>query len=502
MIADIQIGSSTMNSYAGPSRHDYVANAVKSNKLTSSSGYAIDGSKQFPEEIQADLEDMQAFTSRLSKTTCSRCNAKLLQDFSTAKWYQTWDERQKQKKKPSICASQCNNCRAWTCLGCGKQPIMGKYFAEIRGYYIDWCCVKGRVFAIWALLSRYDNFELKMLPQPQSLRNTGGGPRGNTNQNSGTGYNSVQNNGLSYYDYQVMSGRVLDFTETDAKVDDITKTFFAMITRLLPLYAGESAPTGLANMIELSLFQERAAQLLRNDSIKDAQTHGSLYRYLLDFVMKIGTHKDTRFLVADSRYVKKKSPGLEHLSFGDSIGGTRDTPYGKRRATQLLEVDRAQKWMSSSLLDSMKNLAIQSDALLRTSRGVTSSFGDASGQEMLALAKHVSSLYKTLGTGVQKTKALASHLTWETFCEEHRVTYVGHNQILANLSTIKGMQSAARSLRESPRGRLKAITLQLADLHTSLPDGILIKAQEDRPDIMKCLIVGPDDTPYEGGLFE
>ena len=492
-----------MNSYAGPSRHDHVTNPVKPNKMSSSSGYAIDGSEQFPDEIQADLEEMQAFTSRLSKKTCCRCNAKLLQDFSTAKWYQTWDERQKQKKKPSICASQCNKCKAWTCLGCGKQPTTGKSFAEIRGYYMDWCCVKGRVFAIWALLSRYDDFELEMLPQPQPSRNTGSGPqRFHTNQSTGTGYNTVYDNGLSYYDYQVMNGRMLDFTETDAKVDDITKTFFAMITRLLPLYAGESAPTGLADMIELSLFQERAAQLLRNDSIKDAQTHGSLYRYLLDFVMKIGTHKDTKFLVTDSRYVKKKSPGLEHLSFGDSIGGTRNAPYGKRRAAQLLEVDRAQKSMSSSLLDSMKNLAIQSDALLKTSRGVTSSFGDASGQEMLALAKHVSSLYKTLGAGAQKANVPDKKVTWETYCSEHRVTYVGHDQILANLSTIKGMQSAARSLRESPRGRLKAITLQLAELHTSLPDGILIKAQEDRPDIMKCLIVGPDDTPYEGGLFE
>ena len=495
-----------MYGQAGPSRKNEVAYFANSN-IAASPSYVDDGSENFPEEIQEDLVEMQVFTSSLINTTCYRCNAKLLQNFSTEKWFTNWDDRQKQKKKPSICASQCSGCQTWTCLGCGRRPVMGKYCADVRGFYMDWCCTKGRVFAIWMLLCRYDAFELYKMSQTQSSKLASNGLRGNQPKlGTGTGYNSAYHSGLSSYDYQLMSGRVLEFTGTDAMVDNLNKNFFAMITRLLPLYPPDSAPPGLASMIELSLFQERAAQLLRNDSIKDAQTHGSLYRYLLDFVEAIGMHKDTKFLVTDSRYVKKMSPGLERLSFGDSGADTRTTPHGKGRATQLLKVDRAQKSMSSSLLDSMKNLAIQGDALLRTASGIKSSFSDVSGQEMLALAKHVSSLHKNLSTGSRndnvQSKPTSDSALWEKYCSEHRATYVGHNRILMTLSNVEGMQNEARLLRESPRGRLRAITIQLTELTTSLPNGIFIKAQEDRPDIMKCLIVGPDDTPYEGGLFE
>ena len=407
--------------------------------MASLKGDVVDGTEAFPQEIHDDLEEMQIFVTRLMKMRCYRCDRLLPQDFSTEKWFRSWDDRQKRNKKPSICASKCQ-CEAWTCIGCGKKPASGKYFADIRGYYVDWCCAKGRVFAIWMLLCRYDAFDLKMLPQGQPSNIFASDSQAvQPKRKTGIGYNSVRDNGYTSYDIKVINEGILNFTATDAMMDRVTKNFLAMITRLLPLYAQERAPPGLASMIELSLFQERAAQLLRNDSIKDAQTHGSLYCYLLDFVEKIGTHKDTKFLVTDSRYVKKKSPGLERLSFDGSSAMT--TLHGKSRMVQLLEVDRAQKSMSSSLLDSMKNLVIQSDALLRTVHGVSSSFSDASGQEKLALANHVSGLYKTLRKGSGKDKAQPKPTTvsamWEAYCSEHRVTYVGHDQILRNLSNAK-----------------------------------------------------------------
>jgi hypothetical protein len=38
---------------------------------------------------------------------------------------------------------------------------------------------------------------------------------------------------------------------------------------------------------------------------------------------------------------------------------------------------------------------------------------------------------------------------------------------------------------------MRALTMEIADMTTSLPDGIFLKVEEGRPDIMKCLIVGP-----------
>lgn len=51
------------------------------------------------------------------------------------------------------------------------------------------------------------------------------------------------------------------------------------------------------------------------------------------------------------------------------------------------------------------------------------------------------------------------------------------------------------------RNRSNAISKQLSALHTSLPEGIFVKIDETRSDVMKILMVGVQGTPYEGGLF-
>ena len=56
----------------------------------------------------------------------------------------------------------------------------------------------------------------------------------------------------------------------------------------------------------------------------------------------------------------------------------------------------------------------------------------------------------------------------------------------------------------SRRGNVGFVHLakELAVLSTSLPSGIFVRVDESRIDVIKCLIAGPPDTPYAGGLFE
>ena len=474
----------------------------------------------YPEEIRCDLEEIQAFTAKNMSITCYKCDTRLMQDISVSKWYKRWADAQKRHESTSICALPCPKCRAFTCVGCGRKPVMGKTTANVRDFTLDWCCEDGRLFAIWLLLCTYDETELALLPQadPQVKKPmTSVGKQPGQVLPTGTGYASITTSpsylygptgGTVHYDSQQHSDvRMLDFKRTDQKMDGMTKAIFDLITHLLPLQKGKAAPIGLSDMIELSLFQERAAQLLRNDSIQDIQSRASLYRSILRFVEKVGSHPDTRFLVIDGRYVKKRSPGLQYLSVDNNI---EDRGKGKNRAkgkgAHLLEVETSQKSMSSSLLDSMKNLNIQSDALLKTTRAVKSGFNDGSGQEMLDLARRVTNLYKEL-TGLAFSKDAGKHrgkpgskaAEWATYCAENRVAHVS-GEVMANMRA--DLQEYALRLRDSPRNRLKVLTVQVTDLHTSLPEGIFIKAEESRIDVLKCLIVGPDDTPYEGGLFE
>ena len=479
------------------------------------SGNRTTATELYPKYIQSDLDEVQDLTLQTMSTKCYKCGSKLMQDFSASQWFRQWHEAQKEGKQPSICALGCLNqkCGGITCLGCGKKAVRGQNTKQVGEYTLDWCCERGQLFAIWCLLCRYDEYELVLLSEmddksKQSQQDRGGyGPM----PSRGTRYTAgLQGEFGPYGGYSALphpANLRLEFKKTDSQMDNVTKIVFNLITRLLPLSKGKPAPKGLFEMIELSLFQERAAQLLRNDSIQDVQERGSLYRSLIAFVEKVGGHPDTRFLIVDARYVKKRSPGLMELSIGnlDSNNGSGNGKgKAKGRVIQSLEVDQSEESMSSSLLLSMKNLSIQSDALLKAGKAARSGFDDASGQELLDIAKRISNLYQMLTASQKdssnsKNRPVSKSAEWMAYHAKNRVTY-HTGQVMANLRS--DLQYYAQQIHDSPRGRLKALTLQMTDLHTSLPLGIFVKVAENRPDIMKCLIVGPDDTPYTGGLFE
>jgi ubiquitin-protein ligase len=50
--------------------------------------------------------------------------------------------------------------------------------------------------------------------------------------------------------------------------------------------------------------------------------------------------------------------------------------------------------------------------------------------------------------------------------------------------------------------RMMRIRKEIATLMSNLPEGIFLLVDENRCDLMRFMIVGPEDTPYENGLFE
>ena len=53
----------------------------------------------------------------------------------------------------------------------------------------------------------------------------------------------------------------------------------------------------------------------------------------------------------------------------------------------------------------------------------------------------------------------------------------------------------------APGALLKAVNRELRLLRSALPDGIYVKAYEDRLDLFSCMMRGPHGTPYDHGLF-
>jgi len=51
------------------------------------------------------------------------------------------------------------------------------------------------------------------------------------------------------------------------------------------------------------------------------------------------------------------------------------------------------------------------------------------------------------------------------------------------------------------RAFLARLTKEYRALSNSLPDSIIVRAYEDRSDLLRCLIIGPENTPYEDAPF-
>lgn len=57
-------------------------------------------------------------------------------------------------------------------------------------------------------------------------------------------------------------------------------------------------------------------------------------------------------------------------------------------------------------------------------------------------------------------------------------------------------------MKYSEPTRMRTLIREIASLTENLPDGIYVRYAESQPDVMKVLIIGPNDTPYEKGFFE
>eukprot|EP00475_Leptophrys_vorax_P042607 TRINITY_DN802_c0_g1_i1.p1 TRINITY_DN802_c0_g1~~TRINITY_DN802_c0_g1_i1.p1 ORF type:complete len:508 (-),score=130.34 TRINITY_DN802_c0_g1_i1:63-1586(-) len=66
---------------------------------------------------------------------------------------------------------------------------------------------------------------------------------------------------------------------------------------------------------------------------------------------------------------------------------------------------------------------------------------------------------------------------------------------------LKREGSNANGSQQDSKRKLQRLKKEMAILSNSLPDGIFVKVDEDRFDVMRVLIVGPEGTPYENGCF-
>ena len=445
----------------------------------------------YPQQITDDIENLQQYMQTFWETPCYKCNANIANKIDVkATIYQWFGDSSTADGRASLCVRRCEKCQAFTCLGCGEAPVKSEPH-KINDHHISWCCLDGRIVTLWMFLCRFDmtEMELRALSQ-QSTQSHHGQKSANTSSGvSGVGYAAPKQWLMMAGDTRARNQDmpVVKLKQENPEVETFFKWIMDIMAFALPDSRAKDIPPVLPAMLEPSLVIDKAAELLRNDSLDNIMERSEVYSPVLNLVKKIGAHRGLLRLVQDDRFPKTRSSGLQNISFSmDSNGATKTSQ-------ELIVLANGSK--DQSLAKRLENLAVQSELVL----GVHHSEAGLKG-----MCQQISSVYKSIKKEVPDS---AARLPKEQSSDFHKANSLTFNDvILADFLAPLRIESRQieRQLQYSwtVTSRNKRILSECANMRTSLDDGTFLIVGESRPDMMRALMVGREDTPYANGLFE
>ncbi|TKA72159.1 hypothetical protein B0A55_08364 [Friedmanniomyces simplex] len=276
--------------------------------------------------------------------------------------------------------------------------------------------------------------------------------------------------------------------------DLLTTQAMSALSLLLPSFDGREAtafdfepPAALTSMLLRSSLVDRAAELLRNDSVEDATRRGGLYESVLAFVKSLANHYTTSDVVVYAeRYVNRTGHDLLRVSMG--------------LPTRMKGEERQ---MAQPVAACLVGLRTQSEMIIKRAQANEQEFQTEDGLRTLWICRNVCDLAEFMqATAAQKKSQTDMPATpaadtnaWE---KELAMLDVPDEAILS----AHAFGGEARKLGDPPAGRMRELVKEITRLKTGLPPGIFVRYGESRMDVMKILIVGPQGTPYEYGLWE
>lgn len=289
-----------------------------------------------------------------------------------------------------------------------RQRSPKKQRHAIEGAKLNWCCSRGRLFVIWILLCGFDT---KYCRANQRDAATTSSVRSHTQApNKDTGYDSggLEDWGGMFGGYIHMHatprannddvGEKMRADGAEKAADQFHKLIFSFLTTLLPspdarasdTSFDDAPPVALVSILLNSKILDKAAELLRNDSLDDATGRKGLYMALIGFLRVGGTHGALKKkIVYGERVVWHDSINLLVLSFQGP---------GKYRSQT-----------GSSLASGLRNLNIQSEIMLRGALASRHEFTDTHGTDMLWLCRMISDLSSHLRIESQDARAGKTH---------------------------------------------------------------------------------------------
>ncbi|KAL6712569.1 hypothetical protein ACN47E_000446 [Coniothyrium glycines] len=430
------------------------------------------------------------FVKYLSGQKCPSCNTAYIRSSRDVEsLFQRWT----QGATPLNSQVQCNKCAKTKCIACSGQTQVCK---QVEGRKVSWCCSRGRLFTIWVLLCGFDQ---EYCRRQRKEAATSGQIRSRGSSSSGVGYNDEYPNqfaGGGVYGFPGAGGRgpsgahqegvdKAKAESTEKQLDGFDRVVFACLAALCPSPHQDddtgsfdiNPPKAVVSMLTHSKILARAAELLRNDSLDNAAQRSGVYTAMIAFLKRVGVHDISKAKVVFSeRMVLPVKDNLLTLSFGAPPTRSGET--------------------ASSIAEGLQRLNIQSEIMMRGAQKARNEFIDKQGQDMLWLCREISDLSTYLRIEEFSTKkSCGAPASTDSFCVE-----VPDNEIWSSFNT--HLARSAQSMIHVRQGRMRRLITEITSLKTGLSPGIYVKHAESRIDIMKALIVGPQGSPYENGLFE
>ncbi|KAK4244547.1 hypothetical protein C7999DRAFT_43818 [Corynascus novoguineensis] len=435
----------------------------------------------------------------------------------------------------------CSRCKGWSCTECSTyhpgndMPVL-KHVSSTKDLKTAWCCDQGRIFLIFSLLCglestppsrsrtiiKWHTKASSSLDSPLAAQSKGRSWRSQSQLSRGTGYG----------DTVLKLDRKAGQTSQDS--DDHTKDlqlYFEALSLVLPSNirkgtAFDCCPQPVVSeMLRRSPMMEHASKLLRYASIEEINKRYDSITAVFDFVETISSHISTCPLLLSPRILYPPEEQLLYTMLGTSA---------KKRPARVSSYETAQ-----SLSTIAEHLAVPCRKFIQASSRVLSISTEKEGEKLLAMVQRICNI----ADGLSSMRAL---LRIEEKDESRGQTFSFSNHLAATVTT-RGMRAStargageealqevskkssdfhrancvkevpddlivessyfAKDAREAEKlkpapGRMRKLLAQIASLSTDLPQGIYVRHGESRIDVLKILIIGPADTPYEHGLFE
>lgn len=276
-------------------------------------------------------------------------------------------------------------------------------------------------------------------------------------------------------------------------------------------------------MLSRSPLLLKISETLRLQSVDDMGANTALYSSMLDLLCAMSDHAKLLQLVYLDQTLHPQAQQLAETVFAHAADtGSSDGHASLERSKPL-----------NSLLQS---LARHCEYFSQTASACQGEFKSADEQSLLALAKRVVDVAKYLNEARQSvilpspaeypeqaskppSTPLSNVRTRARFAREiasaerervkeelaswhreHCVRELPDEKILEYFYYSENAKSIDPS--KAAKGRMRKLVTQITSLRSNLPEGVFVRHGSSRLDVIKVLIVGPDDTPYQYGLFE